>query len=413
MDTADLTRAMADATADLSPRPGLAETVVRGARRRRNRRLAGGVLALAAVVGVVTIAIPTADPVSVPAADPLWHRLDHPTRGDLADDKAYLASVRSAWLDGARKSPNLAATPLTGDTRIVWAGTTPVGPAAYVAQRSGEGVALGVVAGTPPVLVSDRPAGLSYSPAFLFGPDDRMLITLDLGEPLRWSRWEQWPEGSGGRSWADVPVVDGVGLVHLPEGAPATAEVHQPGTTTVSLRASDYPLGIDKQSKPIPQRTIDWPRAKAGAADIPSLVDSVLPDQYLADMGYLDREVKALVTGFHGVAALPGGRSVTAFEMVPAVDAGSRFYAVVHSPDDALTGIAGGAPIDLTRPLPARVELPDGDGWVVAQPGASIDYRANAGAQWQPVGSDIALIPAAGEVRVRVAGEQDQIVTFG
>ena len=417
MDTADLTRAMGAATADLAPRPGFTDDVLRGAKRRRNRRRAGGALALAAVLGVVTIATSLPDTVTVPAAPgaELWKLVDRPTRGELADDSAYLAEVRQAWLTGMDQSPNHGDRALTGETRIVWAGETPAGRTALVAQRGEGGVALGVVAGNPPVVVTSSPAGVRVPPAFLFGPEDRVLLALDGGTPLQWSRWVEKEDGRGERAWQPIPVEDGVALVHLPEGAPPTAEV-MADSGLLTLRASAYKVGFDLQSKPIPVRTVDWPQhPKLGldSAKSPSLLDRDLPDQFLIDQGYLDPRVKALVTGFHVVADLPDGRSVTAFEMVPAMNARSRFYAVIQSPDGTPVSVTYGGPIDRDAALPAKVRLPDGQGWIVAAYGSSLAFRADEEAQWQPLGKDAALVPDTGQVQVSTPGKEPVVVNLG
>ncbi|MFC7617180.1 hypothetical protein ACFQV2_30900 [Actinokineospora soli] len=351
------------------------------------------------------------------ARDPLARLVERPTRGDLAGDTAYLAEVREAWRTGAKTSPNLGGADLEGDPKVVWAGTTPVGRAAVVAQADGpKEFAIGLVAGDPPVLVADRPGSISFTPAFLFGPDDRMLLALDLGVPMEWSKWVEAEDGRGERVWHDLPGGDGVGLVHLDEGDAATAEVRADGMTVVSLRASAYGTGMDMQSKPIPLRTVDWPQLpKLGVASAtsPSLLDRELPDAWFVEQGYLDPGVKAVVTGFHVVADLPDGRSVTAFEMVPAMDAGSRFYAVVVDADGKPVSMTYGGRIDREAALPAKVRLPDGQGWIVAARGATLAYRADEDAEWQEMGTDAAHLPGDGQVRVTTPGKGEVITSVG
>ncbi|GFJ94759.1 SigE family RNA polymerase sigma factor [Phytohabitans rumicis] len=128
----DIRTVLHRATDDLAAPPTLVDDVRRGGRRRlvRRRAFLGGGLALAAAASAGGVLRFSGTPGGgLEVAGPL---LDTPTRGDLAGDAAYLRKVRDAWRShlvdievGVRGEPN-----------ILWAGTTPVGPAAYIVQRT-------------------------------------------------------------------------------------------------------------------------------------------------------------------------------------------------------------------------------------------------------------------------------------
>jgi hypothetical protein len=53
-----------------------------------------------------------------------------------------------------------------------------------------------------------------------------------------------------------------------------------------------------------------------------------------------------------------------------------------------------GGLIDANAVRPVRMNLPDGQGWIVADRGATLHHRTGNGA-WQDAGHDAALLPAA------------------
>lgn len=450
-----LRRAMLTAVADLAPPPRFTEAVLRGGRRRRTRRraLVAGACGLVAVAVLTPWLRPAPDGWREPArpAEDLYDTslLRAPTRGDLAGDREYLDRVLLAWQEGLRTSPNRdnpSGDRLTGSPKVVWAGTTPEGPAAVVAQGgelngtiSGpDGAAppklhpaFGLVVGADPELVVDTPLFRGQPPAFLFGPGDRTLLALDRGVPMSVSTWAIGPDGRGGRTWRELPAVDGVAVARLPGGAdPRSARVilGTPGTDPRPTRivlgdpATDRPapgitplaaslahLGVDRQSKPVPQRTLDWPRdpvmrvAGATGAPLPEV------DRVLLDAGMADPYGVASVTGFQVVADLPGGRTATGFEFVPD-HTGSRFYVAITRGAEVLSVHHGGA-LDPAAPLPARAALPDGLGTLVAHHGAHLRYRTAPDAAWVAAGRDAALLPAtATQVEVTRPGRQVAVV---
>ncbi|MGX7824692.1 hypothetical protein ACTG9Q_06340 [Actinokineospora sp. 24-640] len=61
------------------------------------------------------------------------------------------------------------------------------------------------------------------------------------------------------------------------------------------------------------------------------------------------------------------------------------------------------------------MRLPDGQGWVVAQHGASLAFRPTEDARWQPLGANAALVPDVdgGQVEVSTPGKDPVVVTLG
>ncbi|MEK8105278.1 hypothetical protein NKG94_08975 [Micromonospora sp. M12] len=67
--------------------------------------------------------------------------LTEPTRGDLAADEGYLRQVRQVWQRQIKEVGDRT----RGAPHVVWAGGTPAGPAAYVAQPTAHGTTVGFV----------------------------------------------------------------------------------------------------------------------------------------------------------------------------------------------------------------------------------------------------------------------------
>jgi hypothetical protein len=63
--------------------------------------------------------------------------------------------------------------------------------------------------------------------------------------------------------------------------------------------------------------------------------------------------------------------------------------------------IAGDKP-DKAATLPVKVHLPDGQGWVVADAGATLTFRTSANGEWQDAGKNSAILPE-GTLQVQVS----------
>ncbi|WP_436491749.1 hypothetical protein [Actinokineospora sp. HUAS TT18] len=438
MDPEDLTHAFRAATDTLEPRPGFTTDVLRGGKRRQVRHrmaIAGGLAALVGITGG-TAALLSSTPTSLPGQENQqsgydFSILDGPTQGDLAGDNEYLARVIEAWRKGIEVSPNkpVGNDRLTGSPKVIWAGTTPAGKAAIVGQAgettdryiSGDGSplakkgpAFGLVTGEQPTLVNEVPLFSSAPPTFLFGPQDVMLISLD-PKAVFVSAWAVGEDGKGKRDWQNVnPSTDSdIRLFRLPNGTdPRTVRVTDPGGMMAGRGwtprpSSSYAEGADRQSKPIPSRSLDWPQQPlrvngAKGAELTELHDAMVPT------GMVDALEMAQVTGFQTIVDLPDGRSLVGFEYVPDFT-GSRFYAAVTDRAGKIESITYGG--KLAAGLPAKVK---GDwGWLVAYYDAALRYRTSPDGPWTTAGRDAALLPAnATEVEVTADGKQPKIVTL-
>jgi len=142
-------RERADSLADaVTASPDLAGRARAGGRRRLVRRRAGQAVAATCVCAALILAAVTSSAWlphgSRRAPDTLATRVydqvgDSPTRGDLASDTAYTASALAVWAASHATSANADRgifDDLRGRGRVVWAGATPAGPRAIVAQQA-------------------------------------------------------------------------------------------------------------------------------------------------------------------------------------------------------------------------------------------------------------------------------------
>src|SRR6266498_2991349 len=204
MDTAELTRALHEATVDLAVRPGFTGAVVRGGRRQQTRRrltIATGITAVTALAGASTYASwPNPSPSNeIQTGDP---RLAQPTHGDLAADHDFVHSAARLWRDGLASSWDASRgifDDLRGAPHVYWAGNTPAGPAAIVLQQAyfhphgdlspSDFNRLATVSGLIAKRPDDGPLRLvathydsvkdHSAGAYLFGPGDRTLLVVD------------------------------------------------------------------------------------------------------------------------------------------------------------------------------------------------------------------------------------------
>jgi hypothetical protein len=91
------------------------------------------------------------------------------------------------------------------------------------------------------------------------------------------------------------------------------------------------------------------------------------------------------------VAGLPDGRIAILSEFLEDLNP-SRIYAVLLEDDGSIAGAVPGNLVDPSAPLPVALRMPDGQGWVVANYGATLRYRVDGGT-WQDAGQNAVLLP--------------------
>ncbi|WNV90144.1 hypothetical protein [Umezawaea sp. Da 62-37] len=410
-----LRAAMRDSTRDVEARTGFAADVLRGARRRKARRRKSVVLAVVAVFGITGVGTGL---LRDRPADP---RLAETTRGDLAGDGTRLADATTAWRYAAdagwRQDRGIAE--LRGEPHVYWMGSTQAGPAAVVMQEglSGDGwrTLVGLVATDPAdgrtkVLGSTNPADPPTAPqAFQFGRGDNTFLVVDPPATAYVSTApDQASDGRISRRWAPVPTVDGVAVWTNTTGGDAAAvrlvvDTGQPPARVAADRlltthpADDY-LADGVRARP--NGTADggvmpWPdtspttRLRVGAtAGTPPSPDvdvlRVLRDAEMTDVG-----PSAYLSTWRVYGNSPDGRGFLVCEYQ---DSGYRAttFTLLFDRDGGLERVVR-EPETSPSPLRTGVRLPDGRGWVVAQPGSTLRYRSTG--DWQDTGQPAALVP--------------------
>lgn len=446
METEELTRSLRDATTGLDVRAGFATDVFQGARRRRRRArmtIAGTAAAVVALVGGVAIGgvvgggQPTEAPVAAPQDDAVEEMFAGPPRGNLVHDQSFLDAAQQAWRDGVKKSPNGLADQVRGDPKVYWAGTTPVGKVALVGQPTVDSWAMGLVVGDPLKLVNETPfVSAERGTAFLFGPGDRYAIAFgESGDPVISPEWKQASDGAGKRTWTAMTTLDGdVRFAELPARtrpeevrvgksaiADATTSRDAHDLSLFVFPATRYAEGWERQTKIVIDNRLPW-GFKPGT-DVSPLVVRIggaepLPDPDLdllfeaAEHARMqDPLLHVWLTGYLSVVAdLSDGSHVEAVELQPTTSGPTGFYAVIDHPSRGESMVYGG-PIDRDATLPARVKLPDDQGWIVAHYQADLRYRTSPDGAWLDAGTHGALLPAdAAQVEVTLPGKAPEVV---
>jgi hypothetical protein len=417
----DIRYALERATDDISSPPDLLERVRAGGRRRVVRRrtvLAGG-LAVAAAGVTVPLAGRRNDGPARPA-----------TRGDLAGDQDFLARARQAWVDqfGGNRPD------------VWWAGTTPAGPVALVAQfdpadRSDRSDGeprdqLGFVAQdgdrlvAPPV-VEVVPAGTVVPIALLTGRNRDVLVvagadraTVSFSPDYSFDH-----RGQVLRSFTPLrPGPDGVVVRPVsPQGERAVQIGLRQGPEG---RVSLIDVGEQRQPPPmlpspeqLDRRLPGWEQAWPGPAEADLGVwDPENRDGYFDAFGY---HTWAGPQSWRILGALPDGRRLLVRTIVQ--DSSARVYWVVGRPgDQPQIGYLGPAvpPVSTERLDPVagplhilHARLPGRLGVMVAAQRAALRYRVRTGA-WLPVNGDAALLPDA-TTAIEVTPRRGRAVTIG
>lgn len=445
LDLDTLSAALRSATSTVDAPPGFTEKVHRGARRRQLRRryrvsaialvvlTVGAGLAVSAhrwvpvVTGSHGAAVPNDD-----------QRLHDSTRGDLAGDHAFVAEVGAVWKGGLNLGPGRSPT---GPANVYWAGNTPAGPAAVVLQHVSWTAAAGQQARTVVqiglVATSVATSTLSVlatrtlgdadgtDESFAFGLDDSVVLTMAESGFTVYSPAPTVNPGTGKvtRYWTDLRYADGVAVF---DASAAQGE----GYSVVELPRRpdadhDY---LPRPGQPSPYRPVlvagsslndprlPWP-VMVGLNGAPDGAPGTNPpswsqvfDDALHSGGYTDPYVphppNHSVPGiadrdsesyWQVACALPGGNTVIVGEELVGVT--GRLYAVTVDQRLHVLGVAYGGSIDPTSPLPVRVRLPGGNGWLVAAYGSlisaqtNLDEAAESAVALAPAGTVLAVVP--------------------
>lgn len=413
-----------------------------GRRRMRRHRIAviGGVLAatLAGAAGVTNLAEQPS-----PAPDTFGDQLmSHPTRGDLAGDKQYLREVVSIYAETRDQTP-LAGLGVTehpvGPAHVVWAGNTPAGPAAAVAQRTKLPEDSKEIGGDTGVLIkffgaapNGRPEAVgtdyfghhtweSKSSAFLVGQDRSVLVVLDTGAALDFSTQRTYTATTITRTdWAPLRFSDGAAVLTVPP---------QRGRYSVAVRehdGGDY-VGIGNLTDPAEQpadKGLDWrtpPNDQSPGAQ-PARFPVNGADPTLADCWHecasAETYRRLLGSGephdLEPQASLADAQDWIAYGKT---SSGALFIAcdlrVGSDPTRSMIVIEGksgppttlyGPPVERRSPLPIMIELPGQEGWLVVRKDARLEYRVGAH-DWVDAGQNASLLPAEATV-ARVNGTE-------
>jgi hypothetical protein len=394
MTDTDIRDALAQATRDVAAPPDLLDRVRAGGRRRVVRRrsvLAAGLAAAATGAGAAVWRAPGGPDRTPPASA----RLDRPTRGDLAGDRAFLDAVRAAW----RRHVG-AGLPTVGEPHVAWAGDTPGGPVALVAQRTRTRVVseagqieyglTGFVVrtgGEPSVTsMESMLTGAANSAAVLTGPAFDVLVVMDEGRPVEFSPDLTYgADGSVRRTFRPL-VFDRDGAAMRQGPAPAL----RTGQQRVDL-ANPTALAEGRRGD-LRHRTLDRTlpgSAAAWPAGVPKEWDLRDDERYDDRYGY--HVYRDAAAWFIRGATADGRRLVV--QSLTVGDRPDRLFLLLGRPDEIPEPVYLGAP-DPRAALPVRVRLPGSQGVVVAAEGATLRYRVPDGT-WLPAGGDAALLPAA------------------
>ena len=435
-----LRRALDEATRGLAPGDGLAQRVRAGAaRRHRARRLRGAGLVTAALVAGAVAAPPalhwwerSSQGLTAPAESDSW--VDAPPRGDLAGDAAYVAAALRAWQEGRSTRPATGLyegdrgiyEDLLGEPRVVWAGTTPAGPAAVLAQEAhfhphenyppgleGPGwvtAFIGVDAAGEPVLVGDDYSrDETVHTSWYVDPARRYLAVLDTGEPTgTGSRWEYGPDGTQRLVFEPLEFSDGIAVVERDPGVDTTST----WVARLPYRSSADVRGTQGIAFPAQEgdRSLPWTADERGTVAIAGTLPPA-PERVEELRGTWRDVLQARTTGprwsdgggsWLAAGELPDGRALVVGHRMLGYTEPAHSYAVVVGGRG--TTVVHGGVVDPAAALPIQVLLPDGLGRVVGSDGASLAHRTGSG-NWVDAGEGMALVPAsATEVRVTRAG---------
>jgi hypothetical protein len=425
---ATLRDAMHAAVSDATPSHDLLTDVLAGGRRRLRRRrsaTAVGVSMSLVLCGlaVAGLRMPKAPPPVPALAGPLG---DGGAHGDLADDASYAASVRSALRDWLAQAKPSSGRPI-GSGEVLWAGSTPAGPAAVIQQtvdfhKHKQTAVWFIGVGPDGPRVTSSNLVTPHVAAWYVDVAHRVLAVVDNGTPRGISyRWTYTPDGQARRHFQSLPFEDGVAVVTLPADVPR-ANVQVSNLPYTSFNSLVGIGNVELTDVPDPNRRLVWndPTAKTatmiplahgnGQAQIGPARDALavqldtqagkLLEANTDQAGNASNQLTWFIYG-----ATPTGHQVVVFQRQLDGDP-ARLYLLV---DDVL---ADAGAVDPAAALPVRIHLRNGEGWVVAQYGSTLRYRVGAG-PWIAVGPNAGLLPeAATAVAVTAPGGHQDVVSL-
>lgn len=420
MNEADVRNALDRATRHLQPQPDLLERVHTGARRRIVRRHIAVTAAVVAVIATTAVnalagargpdGYPASEPsVSASAPNPdSWAQyegwtgpyplLEGATRGDLAHDTAFLREATALWEKFDSRMT------LTGEPHVVWAGNTPAGKAAFIAQRGDEPGTpviyghLGLVEPGPdgrPLIkdfaIMQHPETTDRPITMLIGAKRDVLVILDTGVKVTYSPdFAYAPDGTIARTFRPVTFTDGAAVIRVP------------------AQNERYTLAMGN-----PGVSVSWPIEADNGGDLKSLYSSgpvstseswALPERRrITEDCLLTGEDRFWDPGApHAVAAstewniearTPDGRYVCLNTHQFGNDVQHIIYGIGASDSPPPVARFGGSSAP-SAPLPVRLRLPGKQGVIVAADKATLRYRSGDG-PWIAVQGYVALLPDA------------------
>lgn len=340
-----------------------------------------------------------------------------PTRGDLADDVGYQQRALAAWQAYAgtvRADRDRGALhDLRRSAHVAWAGSTPAGPAAVIAQQAhartgdprGDFTAVGFVgvdgSGAPRVVAAaTRVEGVVEPTSFVVDPPGRVVVVLDTGPGTGLAQGLVYrADGAVSRNYdEDLLWGDGAAVVTLGQGASATDARTGPvripdghaGDQIAGAASASVPCGPDCITPTV--HRLDWtgvlPLGTGAARD-----QGVVSQEWMKALYPLMREpYSGAFSLWFADGTTPDGRRVTVGDWAVERDP-SHAVAVLTGPAGHVTTVGGGA-VDQGAALPVHVRLPDAQGWVVAAKGGTIRGRSGTG-PWSAPATDAALLPDA------------------
>jgi hypothetical protein len=443
VNTNELSELLRDATDGLEPATGFTQKVLEGGRRRRLRRritmAAGALVVVVVVAGTTVVSRDDAAP-PMPSTD---QRLTTPTKGDLADDQAFLAEAIRVWraeLPLAQENRLRFYDDMRGEPHVVWAGNTPAGPAAVIMQQtyihqdywvraswSGMRMAEGLVGidaadgklkllGTRSPLDEREPVSF-----YLFGPDDRTMLIVDEGKPLYYATngTDAYPDpqelgGPFRPEWRRIQAHDGAALVSIPDHSgpgqalrlayhgdhpPDSVDINtkliariNPASSYLDFRLSDpnYRIPIPNFFRWKDKWTFGTPVSGLNTNRLVFTVDDRIHSQWQITIWLPGRVLLLKETQID--------QEKSQFDSKGSVLTVGIGTIVSNDLDVTLVDIAR---VDHDAALPIKYHIPDGGGWVVARKGQSLSYRTTPDGQWEDAGKDAALLPDnAVEVKV-------------
>jgi hypothetical protein len=338
------------------------------------------------------------------------------THGDLASDTGYRDAVLTLWDRQVKHFSRGIGRDLRGDPEVIWAGNTPVGPAAVVVQRAylkehedlnpvgldRNSTVIGFIgvdgAGQPHVVHYDywQPDHLNTpgDAAWYVDPAQSVLVVRDIGAPVGWgSTWQYRADGHRVLELQKLTFQDGAAIVRFPADVDRTkvrlSRMPYGGSAASALWITHAPEPADHY---LTDRQLNWPDLHlAGTgrsrADNPKQVfDSALSSR-TDGVSLSAGNPNWLATG-----QLANGSEILVGDVALDNDP-SHSYAVVIAPNRSETVAHGGA-VDPQATLPIIIRLPDNAGWAVARARAALSWRTGSG-PWHNAGTSAALVPTA------------------